>query len=229
MFQDDEERDEATLRALIDKAIGRSDLAVEIITTGRWELSAQIADRFASDRVFLAGDAAHTLPPSRGGFGANTGIADAHNLAWKLSAVLSGASTTRLLESYDAERRPIAWLRHQQILARPDYKAQGSAQGTMCPSSRTTRWSSVSSTGRPRCSAPGRTCRRPCRPDQWAGQPGTRAPHVPLARRGARARRWTVFQKVWVLLADDDAWSVRRGARHRAARDRREARAYRRR
>ena len=73
MFSDDEERDEAMLQLLIAKATGRPDLKAEILTTGRWELSAQIADTFSSGRVFLAGDAAHTLPPSRGGFGANTG------------------------------------------------------------------------------------------------------------------------------------------------------------
>src|SRR3954451_23229052 len=94
-----------------------------VITTGRWVLSALIADRFSSGRVFLAGDAAHTLPPARGGYGANTGIEDAHNLAWKLAAVLEGKSRPELLESYDAERRPIAWLRHDQIFARQDYAA----------------------------------------------------------------------------------------------------------
>jgi 2-polyprenyl-6-methoxyphenol hydroxylase-like FAD-dependent oxidoreductase len=123
MFQDDEERDENTLRTLVTKAIGRSDLEIEIVVTGRWEMSALIADSFACGKVFLAGDAAHTLPPNRGGYGANTGIEDAHNLAWKLAAVLSGKSTPKLLDTYDTERRPIAWLRHQQIFARPDYKA----------------------------------------------------------------------------------------------------------
>src|SRR5262249_10357888 len=122
MFSDDVERDDETLKALIPRALGRSDLPIEIITTGRWEISALIADRFASGRVFLAGDAAHTLPPNRGGYGANTGIEDAHNLAWKLASVLSGASAPRLLDTYDAERRPIAWLRHQQIFARSDFK-----------------------------------------------------------------------------------------------------------
>ena len=97
MFMDDLERDEPTLLSAIEQAIGRSDLAIEILTTGRWELSALITDRFAVGRVFLAGDAAHTLPPTRGGFGANTGIHDAHNLAWKLAAVLSGASTPAAL------------------------------------------------------------------------------------------------------------------------------------
>src|SRR6202035_809642 len=103
MFSDDEERDEATLRAQVMRAIGRSDLPVEIITTGRWVLGALIAERFSSGRVFLAGDAAHTLPPARGGYGANTGIEDSFNLAWKLASVVTGVSTPRLLDTYDAE------------------------------------------------------------------------------------------------------------------------------
>ncbi len=68
------------------------DLDIELLTTGRWELAALIADRFSAGRVFLAGDAAHQLPPNRGGYGANTGIEDADNLAWKLAAVVSGQS-----------------------------------------------------------------------------------------------------------------------------------------
>jgi len=122
VLPDDVPRAEAALLVAIQRAIGRNDLPVEIVTTGRWHVSALIADRFASGRVFLAGDAAHTLPPNRGGYGANTGIEDAHNLAWKLAAVTSGLSTPQLLESYDAERRPIAWLRHQQIFARTDFR-----------------------------------------------------------------------------------------------------------
>jgi putative polyketide hydroxylase len=76
------------------------------------QLSAWIADKYSSGRVFLAGDAAHTLPPSRGGYGANTGIDDAHNLAWKLAAVLQGEAQEGLLDTYDAERRPIGKLRY---------------------------------------------------------------------------------------------------------------------
>ena len=123
MFSDDQERDEATLRAKVVEAIGRSDRSVELITTGRWVLSALIADRFSAGRVFLVGDAAHTLPPARGGYGANTGIEDAFNLAWKLASVVRGVSSPALLDTYDAERRPIAWLRHDQIFARRDYAA----------------------------------------------------------------------------------------------------------
>jgi putative polyketide hydroxylase len=71
-----------------------------------WELAAWVADRYVSGRIFLVGDAAHVMPPS-GGLGANTGIQDAHNLAWKLGAVLSDYAGPALLNSYEAERRPV--------------------------------------------------------------------------------------------------------------------------
>ncbi|RKH19839.1 2,4-dichlorophenol 6-monooxygenase [Corallococcus sp. CA047B] len=206
IFSDDEERDEGTLSALVRRAVGRSDLEVELITTGRWELSALIADRFSSGRVFLAGDAAHTLPPSRGGYGANTGIEDAHNLAWKLASVLSGASTPSLLDTYDAERRPIAWLRHQQIFARADYKAD--AAGTAGDARildddamefgqlyRSTAVLDASDTLPPAA-----------RPEQWAGQPGTRAPHAWVSDGDARRSTLDLLQQGWVLFAGDSRW-----------------------
>lgn len=73
--------------------------------------------RFHDGRVFLLGDAAHTVPPV-GAFGLNTGMADAHNLAWKLAAVLSGGAHPALLDSYAAERRPVAALALEQSLLR---------------------------------------------------------------------------------------------------------------
>lgn len=207
-LSDDEERDEDSLRALVTKAIGRSDLEIEIVTTGRWDVSALIADRFASGRVFLAGDAAHTLPPSRGGFGANTGIDDAHNLAWKLSAVLSGASAPHLLDTYDAERRPIAWLRHQQIFAREDFKELAGPTAGDVPIiddaamefGQLYRSTAVLGAGDELPPA--------SRPEQWAGQPGTRAPHLWVTRGEERLSTLDLFQGGWVLLAEDERWSA---------------------
>ncbi|WP_437284666.1 FAD-dependent monooxygenase [Sorangium sp. So ce406] len=206
MFRDDEERDEQAQREMVSRAIGRSDVPIEIVTTGRWTISALIADRFASGRVFLAGDAAHTLPPNRGGYGANTGIEDAHNLAWKLSAVLSGASAPRLLDTYDAERRPIAWLRHQQIFARDDYKAfaGGPARDATILDDDAMElgqlYRSAAVLGADDALPPA------LRPDRWAGQPGTRAPHVWVVDGGERRSTLDLFQKGWVLLAEDGRW-----------------------
>jgi hypothetical protein len=103
--------------ALIRAAVGVPDLAVEVLSVLPWRVRGLLADRFRAGRVFLAGDAAHAVPPL-GAFGANTGIADAHNLAWKLAAVLDGAAGPALLDTYEAERRPVAALVLDQAVRR---------------------------------------------------------------------------------------------------------------
>ena len=90
------------IRALL----GIPDLPVTVRCITEWAVEGVLADRYREGRVFLAGDAAHRHPPTTG-LGLNTGIQDAHNLAWKLARVLSGAAHDRLLDSYEAERRPI--------------------------------------------------------------------------------------------------------------------------
>ncbi|WP_322769875.1 FAD-dependent monooxygenase, partial [Frankia sp. Cr1] len=80
---------------------------VELLSDGVWHLTHCVADQYRSGRAFLAGDAAHTLSPS-GGFGMNTGIGDAVDLGWKLAAELDGWAGSRLLDTYDTERRPVA-------------------------------------------------------------------------------------------------------------------------
>ena len=208
MFHDDVERDEKTLLATVRKAIGRADVPIELITTGRWELSALIADRFASGRVFLAGDAAHTLPPTRGGYGANTGIHDAHNLAWKLSAVLSGVSTPELLETYDAERRPIAWTRLEQTFVRPDYAkyAPDVAAGVAILDEAAVEFGQLHRSAA--VIGAGGDLPPAARPDEWKGQPGTRAPHLWIEKAGERISTLDLFERGWVLLADDASWAA---------------------
>lgn len=93
-------------RALIRTAVGR-DVAAEIISTATYQVSAKVSRSYRSGRIFLAGDAAHTFPPT-GGFGLNTGVQDAHNLLWKLALVRDGVASQSLLDSYERERRPIA-------------------------------------------------------------------------------------------------------------------------
>ncbi|MGH2406502.1 MAG: FAD-dependent monooxygenase [Candidatus Limnocylindrales bacterium] len=97
--------DEATAIGRIHGALGRDDLPVRILGFMAWSPAARVATRYATGRLFVAGDAAHQMTPS-GAFGLNVGIADAHNLAWKLAAVESGWAARTLLETYDAERRP---------------------------------------------------------------------------------------------------------------------------
>ena len=91
---------------VVHDAIG-ADVPVDIQGVATWTAAAQLADRFQVGRVFLAGDAAHRMPPA-GAMGMNTGIHDAHNLAWKVAAVIGGWAGESLLETYEAERRPAA-------------------------------------------------------------------------------------------------------------------------
>ncbi len=207
MFSDDVERDHSALLEAVQKAIGRTDLPIDIITTGRWDLSALITDRFSEGRVFLAGDAAHTLPPTRGGFGANTGIADAHNLAWKLSAVLAGTSSSALLETYHAERHPVAWVRMEQTFARPDYakEANGIADGVQILDDAALEFGQLYRSGA--VLGAGSELPAAARPDEWAGQPGTRAPHVWVSANGQKKSTLDFFGPGWVLLSEDPAWN----------------------
>lgn len=207
MFKDAVDRDESALRAAIYQAVGRSDFPLEIITTGRWELTALVADTFQSGRVFLAGDAAHTLPPNRGGYGANTGIHDVHNLAWKLAAVLSGRSSPELLNTYDAERRPIALLRHDQIFVRADYKVH---LDTATPAGEKIDddamefgqiYLSESIIGADE-SLP-----RAKKPDEWNGQPGTHMPHFWVLKDGEKVPTLDLLdQGAWTLFSESDQW-----------------------
>ena len=80
---------------------------IKILKTSSWTMTSQIADRYRDRRVFLVGDAAHRFPPS-GGMGLNSGVQDAHNLTWKLHAVITDTADDTLLDTYDPERRPIA-------------------------------------------------------------------------------------------------------------------------
>lgn len=93
--------------AMIRAQTGVPDLAVEIINRSTWRVSRQVAETFRRGRLFLVGDAAHRFPPT-GGFGLNSSVQDAHNLAWKLAYVLRGWAHERLLDSYSTERRPVA-------------------------------------------------------------------------------------------------------------------------
>ncbi|WP_052057421.1 FAD-dependent monooxygenase [Rhodococcoides fascians] len=88
----------------LPKALGTNDFTLE--STGTWVMTSQTADTFRHDRLLLLGDAAHRFPHT-GGFGLNSGVQDAHNLAWKLDAVLSGVAGPELLDTYDTERRPV--------------------------------------------------------------------------------------------------------------------------
>ena len=204
MFDDDAERAEEALRAAVQRALGRP-MAFDIITTGRWELAGRIAERYADGRIFLAGDAAHQLPPTRGGFGANTGIDDVWNLAWKLERVLGGTDA-KLLDTYHAERQPIGWLRHQQTFSRPDYA--GMVKGGFAPEpllgNAAMEFGQLNRSDAVIGAAPALPAA--AAPQDWHGQPGTRAPHVWATKDGQRISSLDLFGRGYVALTANPAW-----------------------
>jgi putative polyketide hydroxylase len=123
--------------------------------------------------------------------------------------VAAGQSGLQLLDTYDAERRPIAWLRHEQIFARADYKARLNTPVANVPVidedamelGQLYRSSAVLGAGPELPPA--------LRPDQWAGQPGTRAPYIQvLLADGTEGSTLDLFRHGWVLLSEDGQWAA---------------------
>jgi 2-polyprenyl-6-methoxyphenol hydroxylase-like FAD-dependent oxidoreductase len=98
-------------------ALGDNDIPLRIDGVMRWNSRADVAEHFQSGRIFLVGDSAHVMPPY-GGFGGNTGVQDAHNLAWKLAMVLKGSAGEGLLATYEPERRPACAFTTEQAYTR---------------------------------------------------------------------------------------------------------------
>jgi 2-polyprenyl-6-methoxyphenol hydroxylase-like FAD-dependent oxidoreductase len=107
--------DAARCAELVRHALEDPELGFEVATVSSWFMTAQVAERYRSGRSFLVGDAAHRFPPT-GGLGLNSGVQDAHNLAWKLAAVLNGWAPPSLLDTFESERRPVAQTNADQSL-----------------------------------------------------------------------------------------------------------------
>lgn len=105
--EDAEKWTEQDAKRVFSEAVG-ADIPIEILSMGTWLAGhALVAEKFQRGRVFIAGDAAHLFTPT-GGLGYNTAVEDAVNLAWKLAGVIRGYATMTLLDTYEAERRPLA-------------------------------------------------------------------------------------------------------------------------
>jgi putative polyketide hydroxylase len=192
----------------IRSAIGTDDVPITIDNVMHWNARADVAEHFNRGRIFLAGDAAHVMPPN-GGFGGNTGVQDAHNLAWKLAMVIRGRAGSDLLATYEAERRPVASFTVEQAYSRyvtrsAPYLGTAGMQplendlnielGYAYHSS-----AIISEHGD----------RRPhYNPRESLGRPGTRAPHIWLSRGNDRISPLDLFGKSFVMLAgrDGTAW-----------------------
>jgi putative polyketide hydroxylase len=207
---------EARCLSLIRAAVGIPDLPVQLKTVLNYEAVELVADRFQQGRVFLVGDAARTQPPS-GGLGGNTGIAEAHNLAWKLAAVLRGEAGEGLLATYDAERRPLADHTAEQVaLLSQQRQTEGSAGITV---------DLVMLNAGYRYNA-GAIAREEgdenlplaLHPDRWKGQPGTHAPHLVLERDGEQISTLDLFGREWVLVLGSDGHAWQEAAQRAAER-----------
>jgi hypothetical protein len=183
-------------------------LPVDIESVQRWSAMAATARSFQSGRVFLAGDAAHVMPPT-GGFGGNTGVADAYNLAWKLAFVTRGIAGPGLLDTYSAERQPMSALTVEQAYARYALRVDPSLPrddlmpplddaaielGAICRSS---------------------AVHADVAPEQQLDDPhartwtvGARVPHLPLAGDGSQSSTLDAAGPGFALLADQshDLW-----------------------
>jgi 2-polyprenyl-6-methoxyphenol hydroxylase-like FAD-dependent oxidoreductase len=189
---------EADCRELLRVGLG-ADIPVTIDSIQKWECCAHTAERFRAGRVFLAGDAAHVMPPY-GGFGGNTGIQDAHNLAWKLAMVLSGQAGEALLDSYEPERQPVAQFTVEQAYAR--YVLRGAPYLAPLGIAAFARDVNVDLGY---CYRSGAISGEPSavlhdHSRALSGCPGSRAPHVRLLRHGRELSSIDLFGRGWVLL-----------------------------
>lgn len=192
--------------AIVREAAGKGDLHVEIVAKVPWQGAQLVAETFRVGNVFLAGDAGHVHPPA-GGFGANTGIHDAHNLAWKLAAVIKGWADDRLLETYDAERRAVGHAMAEQAMVRNRIRhgyASEADRAEMVDDIIITLGYRYTSDG-----IIGADGARTLSPElELVGDPGTRAPHVWLERDGERISTVDLFFDSFVLLCTQQgvAW-----------------------
>ncbi|WP_033258310.1 MULTISPECIES: FAD-dependent monooxygenase [Kitasatospora] len=194
---------DARCAAHIRAAAGVPDLDVEITGRAPWHAAERVADRYAEGRVFLCGDAAHEMPPT-GAFGSNTGIQDAHNLAWKLAAVLGGWGGPRLLESYQAERRPVAVQTAARAAARSVEHRHPGFDAAPVGGPRTDVLAVALGYRYPEGALVGADATAGVVPERFAatGEVGTRAPHLWLrGADGERVSTLDLFEREPVLLA----------------------------
>jgi putative polyketide hydroxylase len=192
---------------MIRRAVGVPDLPVKVLGVAPWVASAHVAERYRHGRVFLAGDAAHEMPPT-GGFGMNTGVQDVQNLAWKMAAVLKGTAADALLDTYHDERQPFGKAITEQALAnaasmgRMEKTLQGQGarreflneQGMIFGATYQSRAVIPDGSPRPVVADPVTEYA----PSAW---PGARAPHAWVQKDGARVSTIDLVGNGFVLLA----------------------------
>jgi putative polyketide hydroxylase len=194
---------------LLRAGLGDPNAPVKIENVMHWDATADTAERFQKGRVFLVGDAAHVMPPS-GGFGGNTGVQDAHNIAWKLALVLKGLASPDLLSTYDLERRPAAAFTVEQAYSRyvarsAPYLKSENMQAIQNDLNIEFGYTYDSRAIVPE--GPGLDSTHE-NPRESRGRPGTRAPHMYLQRDGRQISTLDLFDRNFTLLAGTEgiAW-----------------------
>jgi aklavinone 12-hydroxylase len=193
--------------ALIRAALGTDDVEPNIIEVNSWEMASRVADRMSTKRIFIAGDAAHTMPPT-GGLGGQTAIQDGFDIAWKLAMVLRGEAGPRLLATYEEERKPVGEkttaLQTSNYAARmrPDREDIASTiiEDDYAGVAFGYRYRSKAII--PDCPDDGTFAENPMQP---SGRPGTRAPHLVFEAKGRLVSTLDLVAGGFVLLLGRNA------------------------
>lgn len=203
--------DEARCIHLVRTALGVPTLEVKLLEVRPWTMASWTADRLSQGRVFLAGDAAHTMPPT-GGLGGQTAMQDAYDLAWKLAMVLHGHAGPELLATYEAERLPVAEMTVALQTANYVERVRPDRQGLI---SSATQHSYLDVAFGYCYRSPAVLEEDTCEPrllespTQPSGRPGSRGAHVWFEHRGTRLSSIDLIGRDFVLLAGPDgaAWA----------------------
>ncbi|MEU9646801.1 FAD-dependent monooxygenase [Streptomyces sp. NPDC048188] len=196
---------------LVRTGLGLPGLPLEVVETGRTDIVSEIADRFSSGRVHLVGDAAR-LVPAPGGLGGNTAITDGFYLAWKLAMVVKGEAGGGLLDSHDAERRPVSEMIGEQQLRNTverlaAYLDDGALAAPLPPVVQAFGYRCANGAVVREPGDAGELLEDPAAP---TGRPGSRAPYVRLPAGSPAASTTALFGRSFVLLTGDGtggAWT----------------------
>jgi 2-polyprenyl-6-methoxyphenol hydroxylase-like FAD-dependent oxidoreductase len=198
----------------VREALGDPELPVEIENVQRWSASAEYVERMREGRIFIAGDAAHVMPPT-GGFGGNCGVQDGYDLAWKLAHVLDGRAGEALLATYDDERQPVGAFTTEQAYTRYVLRLDPAlGKEDLMP---IVEEAPIELGYRHRSAAvvvgaddDGALWEHPREP---SGRPGFRAPHLPITVDGVEQSTLDLFGRDFVVLAGPAGESWCAGAR----------------
>jgi 2-polyprenyl-6-methoxyphenol hydroxylase-like FAD-dependent oxidoreductase len=197
---------------LVRDAVGQPDLDVQVEDVASWVAVCRAAERYQDGRVFIAGDAAHHMPPT-GGFNGNTGIQDAHNIAWKLACVTRGEAGRELMDAYNQERQPAGVLAMEQAYQRyvtrsdPDLGTEGMHPQVPDMHVEFNRYRSLAVIPDADERDDGKF---DIDPRKSFARPGTRAPHVELRRQGQVISSLDLYCKGFVLMVGHagEAWGA---------------------